>query len=74
MELVILNRAQTTKTSPELSRPPPNFCTTPEGGHSAPADLACTRPAITWFFGGSSHTPRSNPYHRTTAALKKYEK
>ncbi|GBN25428.1 hypothetical protein AVEN_94621-1 [Araneus ventricosus] len=61
------DEAQMTKPSPELSHPSPNFCTTPEGGHSGLADLACTRPAITWFFGGSrSHTEIESlpPGHR----------
>ncbi|GBM54007.1 hypothetical protein AVEN_228760-1 [Araneus ventricosus] len=39
-------------TPPKPARPSLNFRATPEGGHSAPTDLMCTRPANTAVFDG----------------------
>ncbi|GBM18449.1 hypothetical protein AVEN_66811-1 [Araneus ventricosus] len=34
-----------TRTTPELAAHSPSFRTTPAGGHLAPTDLTCARPA-----------------------------
>ncbi|GBL96494.1 hypothetical protein AVEN_229939-1 [Araneus ventricosus] len=40
-----MNRGQMRRTTHELAPPSPNFRSTPTGGHLAPTDLTCTRPA-----------------------------
>ncbi|GBL85951.1 hypothetical protein AVEN_63254-1 [Araneus ventricosus] len=42
-DLVILNRGQMTKATPELAASSPSFHSTPAGGHLASTDLTCTR-------------------------------
>ncbi|GBL74484.1 hypothetical protein AVEN_235425-1 [Araneus ventricosus] len=45
-DLVILCRGQMTRPTPELDKAP-NFRIKQVGGHLAPTNLACTRPACT---------------------------
>ncbi|GBM29908.1 hypothetical protein AVEN_246467-1 [Araneus ventricosus] len=69
-DLVILNRGQMTRTTPELAPPSPNFRATPTGGRLATTyDLACNRPHTRRIFSGIGFrtcdppVPRSRPYH-----------
>ncbi|GBL97278.1 hypothetical protein AVEN_274625-1, partial [Araneus ventricosus] len=68
-DLVILNRGQMTRTTPELAPPSQSFRATPTGGRLATAyDLACNRPHTRRIFGGvgsrtwSPPTPNPRPY------------
>ncbi|GBL84806.1 hypothetical protein AVEN_93839-1 [Araneus ventricosus] len=71
--LIILNRSQMTKMTPELAAPSPNFRTIPTEGQLAPTDLTCTRPAYTAAprqnQALNSPAPKSRLYHQGIAAL-----
>ncbi|GBM09915.1 hypothetical protein AVEN_86803-1 [Araneus ventricosus] len=70
-DLVILNRGQMTRTTPELAPPlSPNFHATPTGGRLATTyDLTCNRPHTRRNFGGigfrtwNSPAAKPRPYH-----------
>ncbi|GBM32642.1 hypothetical protein AVEN_89640-1 [Araneus ventricosus] len=69
-DLVILNRGQMTRTTPELASPSPNFRATPTRGRLATTyDLACNGPNTRRIFSGTGSrtchppVPRSRPYH-----------
>ncbi|GFX03940.1 hypothetical protein TNCV_4678451 [Trichonephila clavipes] len=51
-DLIILNRGQVMRSTPELATHSPNFHTMPTGGLSALSDLASINPFIWWFFSG----------------------
>ncbi|GBN37607.1 hypothetical protein AVEN_263916-1 [Araneus ventricosus] len=73
--LVIFNRGQMTRTTPEPVPPSSSFLTIPEGRHFTPTDLMGTGLLTRWFFGGigsrswNSPAPKPRPYHQATAAL-----
>ncbi|GBN43969.1 hypothetical protein AVEN_274731-1 [Araneus ventricosus] len=48
MYVVSLSHNKMTRMPPEPARLSSNFRATPAGGHLAPTDLTCTRPAINW--------------------------
>ncbi|GBM28178.1 hypothetical protein AVEN_172671-1 [Araneus ventricosus] len=75
MDLVILNRSQMMRTTPELAPPSPSFHTTPTGGRLATTyDLACNRSHTRRFFNGcwdriwDPQAPKPRPYQQATAA------
>ncbi|GBN87511.1 hypothetical protein AVEN_24458-1 [Araneus ventricosus] len=69
-DLVILNRDQMTRTTPELAPPSPSFHATPPGGRlAATCGLACNRPHTRQIFSGigfrawSPAASKPRPYH-----------